>query len=453
MRGFPVIVGLVLLMGALVQPVPVMAGTAFPPGGDDPGGDPTAPIKIATGTDSSADGYLELSPDEYGSYGAFGVVNGITEDLFRPAGLSLQQTTFTSGLYLFNPAAGQQELLSDIQEWQDILLAGGGLDRSVTSANVASDTNGDTVNDTLVSSFRIFGGATDLSFDLTQLASSLGGGVAQLRQDYTITNDGAGPISFVLVRNYDGDLLWDSDFSNDEVGTTMHGAGLGSYVYMQEANIPGDTGVTLSCTSATKYYGGKNGVEPPLGFPAFGFGTDVQIWENGGIPTSWVNYIAGVDYDVNGDSGEFPPGVGDPADGFTGMEWEVSLDPGESTTLTLNTTYGQSTPGGCQLEASIKEKLVTAGDRVRVRINLHHVRQQTVSVPFVIWLEDRQGNVLVRDTTPAFTIEFGDHLRFMWQLQLPPDIAPGRYRVMAGVTKMLQGTAWASEPVEIDVSP
>lgn len=451
MRAVLGIASVVLLILALTQPAPVLGGTAGPSGGP-PGADPLAPIKIATGTDSSADGYLEVSPDEYGSFGAFGIINGITEDRFKPTGQTLQQTTFTSGFFLFVPSGFQQELLSDIQEWQDILLAGGGLDRVVTAANVASDTNGDTVNDTLTSSFNVFGGSTDLDFDLTQSVASLGGGVSILKQDYVITNNGAASIDFSLVRNYDGDLLWGSDFSNDEVGTTMHGAGLGVYVYMQEAAFPGTTAVTLS-GNATSYWGCKNGIEPGATFPPCGFGTDVQIWEGGGLPTNWKNHIAGVGYDINGDSGEFPPGVIDPADGHTGLELEVSLNPGESTNVGLIHTYGQASPGQCVLAARIREKLISAGDPVRVRVSLEHKRQQTVTVPFVIWLENMAGDILVRETTRDFTIEFGQTLRFAYPLRLPTDIPAGRYRVVVGVTQMLQGIAWTSEPIDIDVAP
>ena len=410
MREIPRVALVVLSICALAAPLPVMAGSAAPPSRDGLPADPSAPIKIATGADNTEDGYLELSPDEYGSYGAFGIINGITEDLFKPSGQSLQQTTFTSGFFMFVQDQGlRQELLSDIQEWQDILADAPGLSRQVTSASVASDTNGDSVDDTLASSFRIFSDPdtdTDLAFDLVQTAVSLGGGVSQLRQEYTITNDGADPITFVLVRSYDGDLLWDSDFSNDSVGSTQQSAGLGSFIYMEEINIPDDTAVTLSGDSATTYYGGKNGVEPGGGPPPYGFGTDVQVWENSAIPTSWRNNIAGVGYDIDGDSGEFPPGVGDPADGFVGMEWTITLEPGESTTLDVDHTYGQSTPGGCIITAELREQLLAAGDPIRVRVSLVHRRQQTVTVPFVVWLEDTAGNVIVRETTQPYTLQF-----------------------------------------------
>ena len=33
------------------------------------------------------------------------------------------------------------------------------------------------------------------------------------------------------------------------------------------------------------YYGGKHGVEPPLGPPPYDYGTDNEVWDENGIPT------------------------------------------------------------------------------------------------------------------------------------------------------------------------
>jgi hypothetical protein len=248
-------------------------------------------------------------------------------------------------LFLFVDAV-ERELLSDIEAWQDIITPDTSLTRTVTADNVASDTDGDGVDDTLNSSFRVDGASTALAFDLEQSVSGAGAGVAVLRQEYTVTNEDSSAVTFVLVRSYDGDFLWSLDFADDEVGTTMHGAGLGTYVYQQEDSDPSITAVTVSGAEGRNYYGCKNGVEPPNGPPACGFGTDLQVWDAFGIPASWENFIAGVGYDINGESGVAPPGSIDPEDAGVGLDWEITLEPLETTTVTMLHTYGQNSPAG-----------------------------------------------------------------------------------------------------------
>ena len=336
-------------MVLVLSPAMVLVSTADVPGGSTPllpeaglgAGDlgarePMAPIMIATGPDITADGYLEVLPDEYGSFGS--VDPSLSWDIFTPLGLPPQFTTFSSGLFLFIDAL-ERELLSDLELWQDILTPDTSLTRTVTAANVASDTTGNGVNDTLTSSFRVDGASTALAFDLLQSVSAAGAGAAVLHQEYTVTNEDSVAITFVLVRAYDGDLLWSGSFEDDVVGTTMHGAGLGAYVYKQEDGNPG-TAVTVSGTEGRNYYGCKNLVEPPGGPPACGFGTDLQVWDAFGIPASWENFIANVGYNTNGESGATPLG-----DAGAGLDWEITLEPLESTTVTMLHTYGRNAPG------------------------------------------------------------------------------------------------------------
>ncbi|MCH7719605.1 MAG: hypothetical protein IH988_01260 [Planctomycetes bacterium] len=307
------------------------------------------PIRIATGVDSAADGYLDVAADEYGSWAVpFGGGEGPNDDHFNPVDHDLAQAAFTSGFFLFVPSI-RRELLSDNADWQDQLgfSSDSSLDREVTAENVASDTNDDGVDDTLTSSFRVFRVPTlDLAFVLTQNVSSAGAGVAAIQQDYTITNNAAGTTSFTLVRTYDGDLLWDpaQDFANDEVGTGTNAGGGDRHVFQQEPDAPGVTAVTLSSPTGGAYYGGKHGVEPEGGPPAYNFGTDVQVWDAYGIPESWRNHIAGVGYDTDGLSGSTPPGATDPTDAFMGLDFEITLEPGESATVSVSHTYGQNTP-------------------------------------------------------------------------------------------------------------
>ena len=335
--------GVLCALSILSLSTPMMAATASSPGAPPP---LEGVLPIATGAASNVDGYLEVVPDDYGSWASAGFGGG--GDTFNPAGPSAPaEVGFTSGFYLFVPGLGQRELLTDNQTWQDVLGADGSLSKTITSPGVPSDTSGDGVNDTLNSSFSVSGGATSLSFDLTQSVSADTPGVAILDQTYVITNDANGTASFSLVRAFDADLVWGggTTFADDEVGTTMHGAGLGPYVFQQEFDDPGVTAITMS-GAGNNYYGGKNGVEPGNGPPPYGFGTDVQVWEAFGIPTSWESHIAGVGYFKNGVSGASPPGAAPTPDGFIGLGFPVLLGAGENITITVFHTFGANTPGG-----------------------------------------------------------------------------------------------------------
>ena len=119
---------------------------------------------------------------------------------------------------------------------------------NITSPNVASDTNGDTVNDTVTSAFTVTGSgtSTDLGFDLTQRVVSHSSSVSSIQLEYTVTNNNATtPITMDFVRVVDADLEWGGTFTNDVVGTSMHGAGLGTFVSQKEPQITGDPGDTL----------------------------------------------------------------------------------------------------------------------------------------------------------------------------------------------------------------
>ncbi len=304
---------------------------------------------LATGVSGAEDGFLLVAPDAYGAWAPpFGGGIGSTGDRFNPEGaFGSQAAAFTSGFFLFN--GSQRELLATSGDWQAVFDPDNSLVSEITLTNLTSDTNDDGVDDTAVSAFTVSGGQTALSFGLMQHVENinpLGGPAASvLTQVYTITNNGESPIAFELVRAFDADLTWVPDFSNDSVGTGTNGSGLERYVYQTEVGQEA-TAITLSSPQGNAYYGGKNGVDPdgPGGSVAYGFGTDVQVWDAFGVPIGWRNNIAGVGDDTDGESGAAPPGSIDPQDGFIGLEIPVDLDSGASTTVTVRFTYGSTTP-------------------------------------------------------------------------------------------------------------
>ncbi len=312
---------------------------------------------IATGLDSSVDGHLETEPDEYGGFGAFGYGPGFGRDSYNPVGPLLDtEVTFTDAFFLSVPALSQRALLSDNMIWQSLFPGDPvPLVPSIVAPSVASDTNGDGTPDTIDSSFRVDSVDVAIAADLRSTVHTAGG-AATLRQDYTFTNEGASMVTVVLTRVFDGDLLYDGDFTSDEVGTLTNAGGRGLFVFQRE---PGDsaTGVTIHGPGAMSYFGGKNGINPGdgSGIP-YGFGTDVQVWENFGMPDNWVNNIAGLGYDTDGTSGSTPAGcdVGNGCDAFTGLDWELTLMPGVPTDVTVFHTYGSIVPvvGGISVSGS-----------------------------------------------------------------------------------------------------
>jgi len=184
------------------------------------------------------------------------------------------------------------------------MTAPDGLVMAISAASVASDNyGGDGVDDTLTSAFDVRGADTDLSFALTQEVFSNNPGTSNITQTYVITNNSTLAIQFDLVRVFDGDSVFEGDFADDQVGTTMHAAGSGPYVFQQEVLDPCPTTISLSNREAVPYFRCKQGSVPPSGPPNFDWGTGVVLYDAFGIPTTWVNLIAGVGYDTHGVSG------------------------------------------------------------------------------------------------------------------------------------------------------
>ncbi|MCB9840531.1 MAG: hypothetical protein H6809_02625 [Phycisphaeraceae bacterium] len=304
----------------------------------------TATAQIATGPNSANDGYLRIVPDAYGAWSSTTFGGG--GDMFNPAGaFGPLEAVFSSGFYLF--AGAERTLLTDIPDWQNASTAGvSDFARIIVAPNALSDTNLDGVDDTAMSTFDAFSPNVNLRFQLTQHVENVAAGVSVLTQTYVITNQGAAAVEFTMVRNVDADLPWTGGanfFADDEVGTSMHGAGLGTFVFQQEVG-DGATAITFSSQQGNDYYAGKRGVNPGGGPVPFDYGSDTEIFDNNGIPSNWRNFVAGVGAGTNGVSGAAPVGSLSPQDGFIGMDFGFALASGASTTLVVTHTFGQNTP-------------------------------------------------------------------------------------------------------------
>ena len=271
---------------------------------------------------------------------------------------------FTSALFFYSHEPTRRAILSLNQAWASAYFNFSVCNLQIKlrpeGVIVASDTDGDGVDDHAVSKFDLVGFVVDLTFDVVQRLERVGSGaVSMLTQEYTITNNQAEAIDFILLRQFDLDLLWDAGpgATDDSVGTGTNGLGerCDRFVYQLEDGAP-ETAVTISSPQGDIYYGAKGGLVPghnASGNTPFGFGTGLEQWDAFGVPTGWDNIIAGVPDEneipnIDGESGTTPdPANCSPCDGSIGLRIPVSLAPGAQTTVIMKTTYGARLPGDC----------------------------------------------------------------------------------------------------------
>ncbi len=311
-----------------------------------------APTLIASGDDNSLDGYLDVFADGLGSQAAAFGGGPAWLDNFNPTGGDLQSPGFTNTTFYYTDTERASLSLHDGSQgtW-------GANDVSVDmlTNTTGSDTNDDGVNDTSTADFTITGDNADLFVTMTQSVQTVvpeGGGdpVGMWTISYEIANNGAST-DFRLVRWGDYDMAWVGGATDDSVGTGTNGAGdLDRYVYTLEDGSP-NFSITISSPNGGAYCGSKQGFDPDGAAgedPPFGFGTDTQVWNAFGLPGSYLNQIAGVGQDTDGESGTAPVDVdgGVGGDGSIGLQVDVSLGEGESTTVTFMHTYGAISPGG-----------------------------------------------------------------------------------------------------------
>jgi hypothetical protein len=320
------------------------------------------PMDIATGSSSSVDGYLRVGADEYGSFGS--VTFAGIGDTYNPAGpdgagLGPSEAVFTNGFMIFVDTDGDgiadaRELLSDVADWQAVACAGGAisadatLTRAVVVPNAASDTDGDSVDDRLASTFMV-GGLVTLRVGVVQEVDSVpGNAIAVLTQRYTITNLSGVPVNFSLLRLGDYDLVWNGTvFGDDSVGTDR--AVANNLVFQQEDSTPA-TRISMVSPEAADYAGGIRGITPTGGPPVFDYGTDCEQWDAFGLPATWADEIATLGQKIDGESGAQPAGCTLPdCDGHVNLNIPVSLAAAGSTTITVRLLYGGTCAWDCEL--------------------------------------------------------------------------------------------------------
>lgn len=103
----------------------------------------------------------------------------------------------------------------------------------------------------------------------------------------------------------------------------------------------------------------------------------------------------------------------------------------------------------CVLSSRIAGADFSAGDSVRVQINLQHNKIGTANRPFLISLEDMAGNVIAERETPPVTMGFGERIRRTYSIRVPPGTAAGSYKVRVRISGMQQGRVQSIRPITV----
>ncbi len=307
----------------------------------------------------------------------------INHDSYNPAGaVGVVNPTFESALFIYKPPFGRTPLATrghDLDTFYPSSVAAGppvvqtSLD--ITTPLTGSDSDGDGIIDTAYSEFTLMVAPAGpwLDFELCQRVYKphAGSAVARFRQTYTI---GVNPtpllpgMTFTAVRHHDMDLYMGNAEFTDVAGsiassgwcaTPPAGMPFGPPInpYQREpAPEPAATPHAIALVPRKHapadpdytYYAGRSGFDPDGAGPgpAMEYGTDYQIWDNFGLPVSWMNYTAGIGHMVPGELPDAVPAAAGglpPNDGFMGLQWDLSIPMGAFETIDISTLYGART--------------------------------------------------------------------------------------------------------------
>ncbi len=335
-------------------------------------GSPDGPVTVALSNNVVGDRSLVVNPDAFG-----GVTTGFglagNDDPFDPPGAEplIPGPTFGTALFLYNPTTLDRVSLAHATSSMATTYPGTFI-TAITSPLVASDSDGDLVNDTANSAFTVTGGtaAVNLSVTLKQRVSKPAQGTSRFRQIWTITNNAAAPAALKINKHNDMDILASvlGPVSFEDVAGSFDAPGCqGITPYEREPfPEPPTSGIAFTLASNTPgsvYYAGRSGYDPDGAGPdpAFAFGTDFQIWNAYGLPPSWENHTAGIGTLVAGElPDQFPPLGVAPFDGFQGLQWSVTIPAGGSQVINVSTLYGSRQGWACYPDANCSGSLTVA---------------------------------------------------------------------------------------------
>lgn len=260
---------------------------------------PCVPVvrTLANGDPGTTDGAVRISVDGLGAFGSTSV--GGQGVLFDPLGaIEAADTVYSSNLYL--SSLGQ--LLAD-----DCDPLVGVISESPISLVTEAD----------------FG---DLSVRLDQTVDPVSGEGSRLSQRYSITNQGAGPLTLALVRHLDGDLQFDGSLA-DGAAAARDGSVLFEFDASDDPRRP-STYVGISGELGADGTPGRWTVQP--------FSYSGAIVSASGIPVADSGTVSG---DGDGD------GVVDaPYDITLSQHWDATLAAGSSAEFLTVTRFGAGAP-------------------------------------------------------------------------------------------------------------
>ncbi len=320
----------------------------------------------------AGDGHLSITLDEFGTYGDAFQNGPEWVDFFDPSPdpvegqLPERFATFSNVIYFFvDPSGvgdGTHRVAASTHAGILATYPDPTLDCQVVVAN--STTNLPTSTSSL---FRCTGSGVDFTVALTQSVSLLTPGPAsearaQLEQEYAITNNGPG-INLIMNRHTDQDMPWGGGVGAPAARDDLPGvdfAELGRpQIYAQDRELttaalvirtredmekdPLTTATDGGVSNYVYYVGkGENNLPAPPGntdfpggnCPTHNVGTDVQVWDNFGVPNCWKNFIPGVGYNV--------PGITPQTnfEAFMGMQTEANIPSGQTYAIAFQSVYG-----------------------------------------------------------------------------------------------------------------
>lgn len=103
----------------------------------------------------------------------------------------------------------------------------------------------------------------------------------------------------------------------------------------------------------------------------------------------------------------------------------------------------------CVLSARILGAGFSAGDAVKVRLDLQHNKIGTTTRSFRLRLEDQAGNIVAERETPPINLSFGERIRRTYSIRIPAGTPAGAYKVRASISGMQQGHSQSIRPITI----
>jgi len=104
----------------------------------------------------------------------------------------------------------------------------------------------------------------------------------------------------------------------------------------------------------------------------------------------------------------------------------------------------------CHLQIELDRDTISGGESIALSMDLVHNRPQTVSVPFVLWIENAAGQIVFEKTSKSRTFVWGEEFQRTLSLPIPANAPAGTYTVYVGVNEMRQGEAVANRTFTVE---